>query len=92
MNKGKQFPGNGPGTGKRLANAGLSLYIEGDFWDNVRSKMYPYTEVIVFGKELNMKGYATSSGYMGFVNGRYMLFASEGEYLEYMEYPEYRED
>ncbi len=32
-----------------------------------------------------MKGYATSSGYMGYVNGRYMLFASEGEYREYME-------
>ena len=32
-----------------------------------------------------MKGYATSNGYMGYVNGRYMLFASEGEYREYME-------
>ena len=32
-----------------------------------------------------MKGYATSNGYMGYVNGRYMLFASEGEYQEYME-------
>ena len=32
-----------------------------------------------------MKGYATSGGYMGYVNGRYMLFASEGEYREYME-------
>lgn len=32
-----------------------------------------------------MKGYTTSEGYMGFVNGAYMLFASETEYREYME-------
>jgi hypothetical protein len=32
-----------------------------------------------------MKGYTTAEGYMGFVNGRYMLFASEMEYKEYME-------
>ena len=32
-----------------------------------------------------MKGYATSEGYMGLVQGRYMLFASEVDYREYME-------
>ena len=32
-----------------------------------------------------MKGYATAEGYMGFVNGRYMLFVSESEYSEYMD-------
>lgn len=32
-----------------------------------------------------MKGYTTASGYMGLVEGDYILFASEGEYLEYME-------
>lgn len=32
-----------------------------------------------------MKGYATPDGYMGYVNGRYMLFASEEEYIEYMD-------
>ena len=32
-----------------------------------------------------MKGYATAEGYMGFVNGAYMLFASDSEYREYME-------
>ena len=31
-----------------------------------------------------MKGYAVESGYMGYVNGTYMLFASETEYLEFM--------
>lgn len=32
-----------------------------------------------------MKGYATEAGFMGYVNGRYMLFANEREYHEYME-------
>lgn len=31
-----------------------------------------------------MKGYHTASGYMGFINGGYILFASEEEYKEYM--------
>ena len=31
-----------------------------------------------------MKGYNTGDGYMGFVDGRYMLFASEADYYEYM--------
>ncbi len=29
-----------------------------------------------------MKGYYTSEGYMGYISGRYMLFANEGEYKE----------
>lgn len=32
-----------------------------------------------------MKGYTVGSGYMGYINGRYFLFASEAEYREYME-------
>lgn len=32
-----------------------------------------------------MKGYNTSNGYMGLVDGNYMLFASEEDYWEYME-------
>ncbi len=32
-----------------------------------------------------MKGYNTANGYMGFVEGTYILFVSEAEYLEYME-------
>ena len=31
-----------------------------------------------------MKGYSTESGYMGFVDGRYMLFASESDYVDYI--------
>lgn len=32
-----------------------------------------------------MKGYYISSGYMGYIDGEYMLFASEEDYREYME-------
>ncbi len=32
-----------------------------------------------------MKGYTTASGYMGYVEGEYILFASETEYREYVE-------
>lgn len=32
-----------------------------------------------------MKGYITAGGYMGWVDGRYILFASEEDYLEYLE-------
>lgn len=31
-----------------------------------------------------LKGYYTASGYMGYVEGQYMLFASELDYTEYM--------
>lgn len=30
-----------------------------------------------------MKGYFVTEGYMGFVENRYILFASEADYLEY---------
>ena len=29
-----------------------------------------------------IKGYFTSYGYMGFINGKYRLFATEEEYVE----------
>lgn len=32
-----------------------------------------------------MKGYSTSNGYMGYVDGEYILFASDQEYFEFME-------
>ena len=31
-----------------------------------------------------MKGYTTATGYMGYVDGRYLLFASEQDYREYV--------
>ncbi len=32
-----------------------------------------------------MKGYAVESGYMGLVEGRYILFSCEADYREYLE-------
>ena len=32
-----------------------------------------------------MKGYDTSNGYMGYVEGKYILFASEQEYFEFID-------
>ena len=32
-----------------------------------------------------MKGYNTSNGYMVYVEGKYILFASEQAYFEFME-------
>lgn len=32
-----------------------------------------------------MKGYNTDKGYMGYVDGEYILFASEADYREWME-------
>ena len=32
-----------------------------------------------------MKGYVVESGYMGYVDGEYMLFADEQDYREVME-------
>ena len=32
-----------------------------------------------------MKGFTVESGYMGFVNGSYILFASESDYREYID-------
>lgn len=32
-----------------------------------------------------MKGYSTSNGYMGYVDGEYILFASDQEYFEFVE-------
>lgn len=31
-----------------------------------------------------MKGYVVRDGYMGYVEGRYMLFACEADYRDYM--------
>ena len=31
-----------------------------------------------------MKGYNTDNGYMGYVDGEYILFASEADYREWM--------
>ncbi len=33
---------------------------------------------------ITMKGYYTAYGYMGLVNGKYILFATEAEYIDYI--------
>ena len=33
---------------------------------------------------MTIKGYYVNAGYMGYVAGRYMLFATESDYIEYM--------
>ena len=35
--------------------------------------------------EADMKGYNVEFGYMGFVDGKYMLFASEDDYKSFLE-------
>lgn len=32
-----------------------------------------------------MKGYSVADGYMGYVDGKYVLFSCEADYREYME-------
>lgn len=32
-----------------------------------------------------MKGYVISDGYMGYVDGEYILFSCESDYVEFME-------
>lgn len=32
-----------------------------------------------------MKGYFTDAGYMGYVDGRYVLFVSEADYREWID-------
>ena len=36
-------------------------------------------------EDKTMKGYYNHSGYMGYVDGGWVLFASESDYLDYME-------
>ena len=36
------------------------------------------------GQVFFMKGYTVETGYMGYVEGEYMLFADESDYADYM--------
>ncbi len=38
----------------------------------------------IMERRQDMKGYAVENGYMGYVDGGYMLFASESDYLDYV--------
>ena len=61
-------------------------------WQGTESVLWDsFNVILVIGKEIRktggstMKGYFVSSGYMGLVDGSYMLFASEEDYLDYLE-------
>ena len=43
-------------------------------------KSYPHC----YRRQTMIKGYSVPDGFMGLVNGKYQLFASETEYYEYM--------
>ncbi len=45
----------------------------------------PYMRISVIWGCLMIKGYAVPEGYMGYVDGIYMLFATESDYREYLE-------
>ena len=48
--------------------------------------LWGYTGTIKENREdKTMKGYYNNSGYMGYVGGRWVLFACESDYVEYME-------
>ena len=40
---------------------------------------------LLIRRYFTMKGYVTASGYMGYVENEYILFASENDYFDYME-------
>ncbi len=42
------------------------------------------TDKAITKGELLMKGYFVADGYMGYVNGTYMLFADEEDYRDYI--------
>lgn len=47
-----------------------------------------YCELVVLSIIIGgtiMKGYVVTAGYMGFVDGEYILFASEEDYREYLD-------
>ena len=46
----------------------------------LRKKQYKLIERMIL-----MKGYFVGNGYMGYVDGAYILFASEEEYYEFLE-------
>lgn len=41
--------------------------------------------ILIWRGGIHMKGYYTEEGYMGLVDGRYMLFACETDYREFLE-------
>ena len=60
--------------------------IKGSLWDFKNDTFLSETETKdLIRRYLSMKGYVTASGYMGYVENEYILFASEDDYFDYME-------
>lgn len=57
----------------------------GRFWDTLSFILNTTKHKAKESEAAIMKGYSTESGYMGFVEGTYMLFACEDDYREYLE-------
>ena len=55
----------------------------------IREKYLLICRIYSIGESCNvvffMKGYVTASGYMGYVENEYILFASEDDYFEYVD-------
>ncbi len=60
-----------------------ALFMQSFLLDTMRTKIKSEKEKAKGVK--HMKGYVTDKGYMGLVEGCYILFASEREYYDYME-------
>ena len=60
-----------------------ALFMQSFLFDTKRNKIKSVKEKAKGVK--HMKGYVTDKGYMGLVEGCYILFASEREYYDYME-------
>ena len=52
----------------------------------IMRKIYSHynRKVVIFMMSYEVKGYDVPEGYMGFVDGQYMLFATESDYLDYI--------
>lgn len=61
------------------------ILFEGVLWDFKNVTFYSEQGNCFEQEVIFMKGYNTASGYMGLVDGAYILFATESDYLEYME-------
>ena len=67
---------------------GPFFYIYHERITGYRSKWKFLLKVVSFYPSISpftMKGYVTASGYMGYVENEYILFASEDDYFDYME-------
>ena len=61
------------------------MYIASDILPSSKENSKILETDDIRGAEKAMKGYNTESGFMGYVDGHYILFACEEDYLDYLE-------